>query len=135
MDYLVTNDDSRPAGRPDECFYCGRKAGEIHKPDCVQIPRVGYDVVLRRNADGEIRIIHYQWDWDEHSEYYWTDGNGGCDCNQEIFFNRAKGEEAPDRKCGDEAYAPLYAQLPDGKRIGIYLTDEQAQTFRLGELK
>lgn len=29
------NDDGiRPAGRPDECFYCQRRVGQLHKKDC-----------------------------------------------------------------------------------------------------
>lgn len=33
----VSEDDSgiRPAGEPDECFYCHSKVGERHKRDCV----------------------------------------------------------------------------------------------------
>lgn len=29
----------RPAGRPDQCFYCGQPVGEDHQPDCVMRER------------------------------------------------------------------------------------------------
>jgi hypothetical protein len=33
---LVTKDNGpRPAGKPDQCFYCGEKIGKLHKKDCV----------------------------------------------------------------------------------------------------
>lgn len=36
---IVKEDDTgiRPAGKPDECFYCHRKVGEPHKYDCVTV--------------------------------------------------------------------------------------------------
>jgi hypothetical protein len=34
--YIVTEKNGpRPAGPPDECFYCGQKIGQKHKSDCV----------------------------------------------------------------------------------------------------
>jgi hypothetical protein len=41
----------RPAGRPDECFYCRVKLGEEHKLDCVMrqrtiVARYEYEVVV-----------------------------------------------------------------------------------------
>lgn len=38
---LVAPDDDgiRPAGKPDKCFYCGRKVGKYHRLDCVTIMR------------------------------------------------------------------------------------------------
>lgn len=33
--WIVTESSTRPAGKPDECFYCNRKVGEQHKEDCV----------------------------------------------------------------------------------------------------
>ena len=36
---VVKKDDYgiRPAGKPDECFYCHSKVGEKHKKDCVVV--------------------------------------------------------------------------------------------------
>ena|SRR3990167_11380248 len=38
---FVTPDDDgiRPAGNPDECFYCRQKVGSQHKFDCVTVTR------------------------------------------------------------------------------------------------
>ena len=35
QNWIVTEKSARPAGNPDECFYCGRKIGEEHEEDCV----------------------------------------------------------------------------------------------------
>ena len=35
QDWTVGEYGVRPAGKPDECFYCGAKVGEQHKPNCV----------------------------------------------------------------------------------------------------
>lgn len=36
-DKLVRAGDARPAGAPDECFYCRSKMGAEHKDDCIII--------------------------------------------------------------------------------------------------
>ena len=35
IDWTVGEYSVRPAGKPDECFYCNAKVGEQHKEDCV----------------------------------------------------------------------------------------------------
>jgi len=39
----------------------------------------------------------------ESMEYMWLDGNYSCDCNRELFFRRAAGEDPAldDVTCGD----------------------------------
>jgi hypothetical protein len=51
--HLVTEQDARPAGKPDECFYCRRRIGERHKFECVlvEVPRT-YRVLLDRKDVG-----------------------------------------------------------------------------------
>lgn len=34
-DWIVTKNATRPAGMPDECFYCREKMGASHKASCV----------------------------------------------------------------------------------------------------
>lgn len=44
---LPDDDGIRPAGAPDECFYCQQKVGQPHKPDCVTVTKnVLYDVLM-----------------------------------------------------------------------------------------
>lgn len=56
----VDADDARPAGKPDECFYCNRKIGEEHTFECV-IPskRVRLRVTLEYETD-----VPRSWDKD-----------------------------------------------------------------------
>lgn len=38
MPFVTEDDDGiRPAGKPDECFYCKQKVGERHKSDCATV--------------------------------------------------------------------------------------------------
>lgn len=38
---VLPNDDGiRPAGRPDECFYCHRRVGQLHGSECVFVMSV-----------------------------------------------------------------------------------------------
>ena len=36
----VKDDGIRPAGSPDECFYCCQKVGQLHKLDCVIVEKL-----------------------------------------------------------------------------------------------
>lgn len=87
-----------------------------------------YKVLIRKNATGEERF--YSMDdieWDESSEFWWTEGNFGCDCNRGSSFLRAGGPgpaddphwNSADFECGDTAYTCLYAVLEDGTRIEL----------------
>ena len=56
----------RPAGKPDECFYCGAKIGEQHKPNCVIrkktiVSRLTIDFVdsVPENWDKDVIDFHY----------------------------------------------------------------------------
>ncbi len=53
---VAVNDDGiRPAGPPDECFYCQQKVGTSHKLDCVCVSK---KVRLRYSFDVEIEVPH-----------------------------------------------------------------------------
>lgn len=54
---------------------------------------MSYHVKLTRVSDG--RSVEYDEDltW---SFFHWTEGNNGCDCNRELYFERQMGREAPD---------------------------------------
>lgn len=53
----------------------------------------GYTVFITDTTTGETRERVYTdlGDWDEGSEYWWTDGNFGCDCNRALEYGRAAG--------------------------------------------
>ena len=61
-------------------------------------------VEIRRNSDGAVAVSeneHVGW-----YQYQWENGNYSCDCNRELFFFRARGEEEPeDNDCGHTRYA------------------------------
>jgi len=84
-----------------------------------------YKVAIRKNATGEIRIYTSTIDWHESAHFLWTDGNYACDCNRELFFARAGGEDPTleEVQCGDTKFAALYAEMEDGTRIKL---DEDA---------
>lgn len=65
-------------------------------------------VVLRRVSDGVERLIpdDVGLDPDCDAEYRWHEGNYSCDCNRELFFERAAGVELDvgDTKCSNGRY-------------------------------
>lgn len=77
-----------------------------------------YVVELERVADGERRLIQSGFPWDEGSEFWWTKGNQGCDCNRQLAFERAspEGEVTPDENlvCGDTRYRLVRVIFSDG---------------------
>ena len=65
---------------------------------------------IRNNATGEVR----EYGTDEileggeetPSEWPWSDGNYGCDCNRRLFFARACGEEEDWKgECSDDKFS------------------------------
>lgn len=56
--------DIRPAGKPDECFYCGSKVGEPHKHGCVTVVK---KVKLKATIEYEKEVPA---DWDDEQIYY-----------------------------------------------------------------
>lgn len=52
-DFLVTSKAARPAGKPDECFYCQQKIGSAHKGDCVLIRK---RVTVRMTVEYDIEV-------------------------------------------------------------------------------
>lgn len=56
----------RPAGKPDECFYCHSKVGEPHKFNCVTVCKM---VKLRATIDYEYPIP-ISWDKNRIENHY-----------------------------------------------------------------
>lgn len=62
----VRPDDNgiRPAGKPDECFYCRQKVGQPHGKDCVCVDKVvRYDVFIKGEKLGT---------FERHEPHAWT---------------------------------------------------------------
>jgi hypothetical protein len=92
---------------------------------------MGYQVEIRRNADGLIRTYTESSAWaldpdstrdeDGPSWFWWEEYNGGCDCERARCFAAAVGDPDPDEPCvldGDACrYTVLRFILPDGRII------------------
>lgn len=96
--FIVGTAAARPAGKPDECFYCNQPVGGEHKPECVCIVRkvrvrVSAEIDIWRPADWDLGMVEFHLDessWcstniiDEIAKYGETLPNG-CLC-QNIDF-------------------------------------------------
>lgn len=52
--HLVTAENGpRPAGKPDQCFYCNQPIGQMHKGDCVCRERT---IIVRTIIEYPIRV-------------------------------------------------------------------------------
>lgn len=78
---------------------------------------IEYRFEVRRNSDGKIVAGDDEWthgpaeEMRHAIEFYWSDGNFGCDCNRSIRF---EGKYTEGRHpCGDTAYA-VRLTLKDG---------------------
>lgn len=88
---------------------------------------MSYRVLLRKNDTGEERWRVMDFDWSESDEFWWTEGNFGCDCNRAMEWARAGGPGPPDdphwnnidRDCGDIAFTAICAELADGTIIKL----------------
>jgi hypothetical protein len=86
-----------------------------------------YTVVLRRNADGESRRVEGYGEWRDGTEFWWTEGNFGCDCNRWAEFERAGGHEPDDDDWADvpgclndpPLYTAIKAILEDGTEMPL----------------
>lgn len=64
------DDGIRPAGAPDECFYCKQKVGTPHLSDCVAVHQ---RVRLRLTVEVEVDQPH-DWSPEEIEEFVEEDG-------------------------------------------------------------
>ena len=78
MDWPVVleNDDGiRPAGPPDECFYCHQHVGQPHTKDCVCVTKL---VKIRYTFEVEVRVPHC---WDAHDINFHRNKSSWCSSN------------------------------------------------------
>lgn len=84
---------------------------------------ITFTVTLVRVSDGVSRDVPGYGVWsddpDDDPLFWWTDGNGACDCNRAALFASANGEADPEQPCDETAYVATFANLSDGRRIPI----------------
>ena len=74
-----------------------------------------YKVTIRNNKTNEIKSFTEDDEFDEVTEYLWSEGNYACDCNRAAYFN----EEAS--KCIGEVYSIC---IEDKKGKILYSDDD-----------
>lgn len=85
---LPDDDGIRPAGKPDECFYCNQKVGTPHGPECVCVHK---RVRVRYTMEIEIEVPAF---WDKQmvlshrNESSWCADN--CVNDIEAFLERLR---------------------------------------------
>jgi len=83
---------------------------------------IGFDVHIKRNSDGLVRVYHDESDFYSGGEFQWLDNNYACDCNRHILFQRIAGEEDEsdwDIECSNTLYSIVKFVLPNGKEIEV----------------
>jgi len=79
--YLVTKENGpRPAGNPDECYYCKQKIGTEHRADCVCRKRT----ILIEATMLILQDIPEAWDESDIDTYY----NESSSCSNNLVDNR-----------------------------------------------
>lgn len=111
---VLPNDNGiRPAGPPDECFYCQNKVGQAHGPRCVVVEKkVKYEVRL---AQGNTKVGTFErpdphfWspeDCESHKNLSsWCKSNAldhidWCIDNPQLLFEAFKADSDSDCACG-----------------------------------
>ena len=116
-DWTVGEHSIRPAGKPDECFYCHAKVGEQHKEDCVIRSRTV-------NVDFTIHVVMDVPEfWDEAQiNYHYNDGSW-CASN---LLNRLAIREHSDRCLCNIANAKYVGEATeeDEERYGCCRVNE-----------
>jgi hypothetical protein len=92
---VVENDDGiRPAGAPDECFYCHKKVGEAHGLECVTVlKQIEVTVSFRYKKF----VPHF---WDDNDVIHHHDLSSSCASNLLHEIERAAEESGQGCPCG-----------------------------------
>lgn len=76
-----------------------------------------YDAHITDTTTGETRTYVCEHPWEQHSDFLWSEGNFGCDCNRALFFARAAGEDDDiDLPCGETRFR-VRITGPNGKEL------------------
>ena len=77
---LPKDDGIRPAGRPDQCFYCRSMVGEEHKKDCVTIDKI---VEIEFTVRVPVKVPH---GWDQEMINFRYNDSSWCADNLPLLF-------------------------------------------------
>ena len=70
----------RPAGKPDQCFYCGQRVGFLHQHDCIMVRKLVELSVTVNTSDGRTlhgsfqELLPYSWDASQ-VDFYKNEGS------------------------------------------------------------
>lgn len=123
--HLVTRDHGpRPAGKPDECFYCNQKIGEAHKADCVMRSRT---VVVRVTTEYVVDVPEAWSESDIEShrgESSWCAFNGLVEISEMVA--RVSADDAPEGVDSCRCWFTSYEYVREATE-----DDEQRDAFTL----
>jgi len=108
MPLVIQGDDGiRPAGNPNECFYCRQKIGQEHKEDCAVVTK---EVIMEYSIQIPIRVPYH---WDEENMNFHKNGSSWCANNaiREVwdFIKKLK----KDGDCLCDAFSASYVETSD----------------------
>lgn len=89
---------------------------------------MSFEVTIIRNSDGA-RVTYVDLaEWDEGSQFIWTEGNLACDCNREMIFAELMNLPNPWPECicgkiGSKCKCPK--PLCGNTRFSVILPEEQ----------
>jgi hypothetical protein len=107
----------RPAGKPNECFYCGVKVGEQHKEGCtIRSRTVNLDVTIHM-------VMDVPEDWSEEQINFHYNMGSWCASNLLSYLEIREENERCLCNITDVKYAGEAAE-EDEDRYGCCLVDE-----------
>lgn len=117
-DWTVGEYSVRPAGKPDECFYCHAKVGEQHKEDCIiRCRTVNVDFTIHT-----VMCVPEHWGEDDINFKF----NESSWCTSNFIDDIVRREEELGRCpcCITEAKYIGEATKDDEETYGLYKVDE-----------
>jgi hypothetical protein len=79
---VLTDDDGiRPAGEPDQCFYCRSRVGQPHGPDCVCVNKLVEYAVHAHGRRVGTYLRHDPAFWTPHDCESHKNESSWCACN------------------------------------------------------
>jgi len=82
---------------------------------------MAYTVLIKNKKTGETSQTKMKLDWEEGSDYWWSEGNFGCDCNRSDVFMEGLGHKSwADIECcaiGENVYEVVWIKLDNGEIV------------------